>query len=711
VYTGCVATAMAQVLKYWNYPSQGSGSHSYTHATYGLLSADFGSTTYNWTNMPNNVVSSNNSVATLMYHCGVSVEMDYSADGSGAYSGDVVPALVNYFNYSPNVEMKSLNSFSTANWIMMLKAELDAHRPVYYGGDNGTEGHAFVCDGYDTDSKFHFNWGWSGSANGYFAIGALNPSLSYKFNSNNEAIIRIKPPSNAPVAGFTASGTMPDLKGSISFTDQSTNTPTSWSWYFEGGTPSTSIEQNPTVRYDNVGSYLVSLTVSNADGSDTKTISGFINAGGASAAWIKQNTGFVNPSRRIDQIMIVDPMVVWALAGDGSGSNNTIREFTKTTDGGINWTPGTITFEGSSDYGVANIFPLNDQVCYACMFPQTDPTGGYIVKTTDGGTTWAIQPTATFAADQGWADFVHFFNENDGVAMGDPNDNGFVIYTTSDGGENWTLVPYAQIPTKLSSEAGLVNAYDAVGNTLWFGTSKGRIFKSIDKGNTWTASTTGFTGMTIPIFKDENIGIASQSDSPYAIKKTTDGGTSWTTLTPSGTFLSQSHLTFVKGTRALWINVGAATDNIGSSFSSDDCASFINIDKGSVQYTSVAFLDSLTGWAGGFNSTSTDGGIYRWNNNWMVTTDVNPIPSVNQNIKLYPNPTSDLVNIEFSSPLKDRAVITVYNLLGEKVRVFDAASGESSANMSVSGLGSGMYILSVESAGQLITTKRLSIVK
>ncbi|HUX54654.1 MAG TPA: C10 family peptidase [Williamwhitmania sp.] len=709
-YTGCVATTMAQIMKYWNYPNQGNGSHTYTDLTYGSLSADFGSTTFNWANMPNYIADTNIDVATLMYECGVSVDMAYGADGSGAFSGDVPAALINYFSYSPTAEIKSLGSFTTDNWILMIKNELDAQRPVYYAGDNGTEGHAFVCDGYDSYNNFHFNWGWSGYANGYYPIGALNPTTSYKFNYNNEVIVRIKPSSNAPIASFTASTTIPDVNTPVTFTDKSANSPTSWKWYFEGGTPSTSADQNPQVTYDTKGSYLVSLTVTNADGNDIKTISGYISVGGASAAWVKQNTGFTNPNRAVNQIAIVDPMIVWAIALDWNSPTSYIREFTRTTDGGINWTPGTISFTGSGDYGVANIFPMNDTVCYACMFPVTNATGGYIVKTTDGGINWTIQSTASFGADGGWADIVHFFNENDGVAMGDPNSHGFVIYTTSNGGNTWTRVPYSNIPVNLSGETGVTNLYDAVGNTLWFTTSKGRIYKTIDKGATWTVANTGLPNSCTPTFKDENMGIVALNTSPYTLKKTTDGGATWTTFTPTGTFLIAPQLAYVKGTKSMWVDVSATQNSIGSVYSNDDCASFKNIDMGAAQYTAVAFLDSLTGWAGGINTGPTDGGIYKWNPTYDLTTGVNHIPSVSQNLKIYPNPSNDLVTVEFSAPLEASATVTVYNLLGEKVRILNAVSGDNSTNLSVSGLSSGMYILTVQSGGKLITTERLSVV-
>lgn len=227
VYTGCVATAMAQVLKYWNYPTTGNGSHSYTHSTYNEQTANFGETTYDWNNMPNSLSSSSNqtsidAVATLIYHCGVSVDMNYGTGSSGAYSIDVPPALINYFNYAPSATYVSRDGFADSQWIAFLKNELDEGRPMYYSGSNTGSGHAFVCDGYRSDDYFHFNWGWSGSDgsygnahgnNGYWAIGALSPgsggsgSGSGTYNLSNAVIAWLEPISDlsAPTIAATLS--------------------------------------------------------------------------------------------------------------------------------------------------------------------------------------------------------------------------------------------------------------------------------------------------------------------------------------------------------------------------------------------------------------------------------------------------------------------------------------------------------------------------
>lgn len=231
--TGCVATAMAQVMKYWNYPEQGVGSNTYTpedHPEYGEQSANFEETTYDWANMTNTYGSSStqaqkDAVATLMYHCGVSVNMDYDYSqantnhvGSGAQTAIVPESLVTYFKYAPSATYKYKDDFTNEQWIALLQHELDESRPVLYAGryvtSTGGGGHAFVCDGYRSDGKFHFNWGWNGSRDDYFAIGALNPgggntgSGQGTYNLNNGAAFWVEPISSleAPTVSVTASG-------------------------------------------------------------------------------------------------------------------------------------------------------------------------------------------------------------------------------------------------------------------------------------------------------------------------------------------------------------------------------------------------------------------------------------------------------------------------------------------------------------------------
>ena len=231
--TGCVATAMAQVLKYWNHPAVGSGSHSYSTSSYGTLYANFGGTNYDWNNMPVRVTSSSSStqksaVATLMYHCGVSVDMSYGVAATGGSGAFVISqytntencaeyAFKNYFGYKSTAHGEMKDNTSDSQWKSMLRADLDASRPVIYAGF-GNGGHCFVCDGYDNNDKYHFNWGWDGQNDGYFSLSALNPGSggagggSYSFTNNQQAIFGLEPNEGGGGGGGGGSSTSVDLR-------------------------------------------------------------------------------------------------------------------------------------------------------------------------------------------------------------------------------------------------------------------------------------------------------------------------------------------------------------------------------------------------------------------------------------------------------------------------------------------------------------------
>jgi len=286
--TGCVATAMAQVMKYHKYPTHGYSSHSYATTSYGTLSANFGAATYNWASMPNNVNSSNSAVATLMYHCGVSVNMDYSPSGSGAYIMDAASALSKYFIY--NAQYAARASYSDADWTLLIKTSLDTNCPVLYGGVDATNGgHAFVCDGYQNSGTysdmFHFNWGWSGSSNGYILLNSISPSGTPEtFSQDQEIVYKIYPkPATLPVANFTANSTSVVPNYLVIFTNTSTNNPLDYLWSitpntgitYSSGTTATT--KNTYVRFANVGYYTVSLTSTNSAGSNTATKTDYIH--------------------------------------------------------------------------------------------------------------------------------------------------------------------------------------------------------------------------------------------------------------------------------------------------------------------------------------------------------------------------------------------------------------------------------------------------
>ena len=176
--TGCVATAMAQVLRYHAYPATGTGTHSYTWNGR-TLSFDYASTTFEWDKMTDNyndasTQAEKDAVSTLMYACGVSVNMNYGTGGSGAVSKNLGSALIDNFGYDKGVSYLLRDYYTIPEWENIIYDNLKNFGPVLYGGDSNSGGHEFVCDGY-RDGYFHFNWGWGGLSDGYFLLTALDP--------------------------------------------------------------------------------------------------------------------------------------------------------------------------------------------------------------------------------------------------------------------------------------------------------------------------------------------------------------------------------------------------------------------------------------------------------------------------------------------------------------------------------------------------------
>ncbi|MDR2836620.1 MAG: C10 family peptidase [Bacteroidales bacterium] len=207
--TGCVATAMAQIMKYYNYPAHGIGYGIYWQDRDVLV--DFAQANYDWGNMPNETYQyagdtiKRNAVATIMFHAGVSVGMNYQPEESGAQSIDVVSAIVSKFGYRGGVLYKSRANIPTNEWKHILINELDLRRPIYYSGTNiSGEGHAFVCDGYQSNqvkSSFHINWGWGGANDGYYSIDATSNNTTINsdltFAEGQAIIYRISPGESA----------------------------------------------------------------------------------------------------------------------------------------------------------------------------------------------------------------------------------------------------------------------------------------------------------------------------------------------------------------------------------------------------------------------------------------------------------------------------------------------------------------------------------
>lgn len=194
--TGCVATAMAQLIYYFRFPQNGTGSYSYVDENYGLQYADYENTTFDYEAMLDEPTSINPTISTLMHHCGVGVDMVYGPDGSGMYNHSAARVLRTYFKYSPETEYLFRDSTSL-DWDSVIVSHLNRRIPMYYAGWSlpNINGHGFICDGYrivDSCYFFHFNFGWDGSSDGYFYTDHLNLGGSH-FNLAQELIVNAFP--------------------------------------------------------------------------------------------------------------------------------------------------------------------------------------------------------------------------------------------------------------------------------------------------------------------------------------------------------------------------------------------------------------------------------------------------------------------------------------------------------------------------------------
>ncbi|MDY6122647.1 MAG: thiol protease/hemagglutinin PrtT [Porphyromonas sp.] len=179
-YTGCVATAIAQVMRYHAWPEKGQGSYSYTDYYGNDYSVTLGHP-YDWNNMPSNgrlavTEQQRKAVGLLLNDVGKASGMSYASDGSYTYNTPVVRALRNNFFYKKSLRMVDRHSMTAKEWQRLLRTELSQNRPVFYAGQDRTAGHAFVCDGYAVDGTYHFNWGWDGKSNGYYYLTLLAPN-------------------------------------------------------------------------------------------------------------------------------------------------------------------------------------------------------------------------------------------------------------------------------------------------------------------------------------------------------------------------------------------------------------------------------------------------------------------------------------------------------------------------------------------------------
>lgn len=413
---------------------------------------------------------------------------------------------------------------------------------------------------------------------------------------------------------------------------------------------------------------------------------------------------------------VVDDDVVWA-TGLRYGVDECIFSpfvadkcfYTRTNDGGATWKTGEIPL-GTVPF-LANITALDANTAWVAGL-DGGGEGSKILKTLDGGTTWEHQTSAAFDPAASWVNFVHFRSPAAGVAMGDPRDGYFEIYQTVNGGDFWTRIPENNIDPPLPGEFGYNGAFDAIGNNYWFATNQGRVYRSTDGGNSWTAHPTTIPDGFFITFSDENNGLLAQittldcSTSPpvfqFSVSRTTDGGITWEDATPANNNYAITALKFVKGTSVCVMTVRSS--NLSGGFytwvSQDYGTTWAEVGSGQ-NVSWIDFVDGDTGWGGEYQMLDNKTAMFRYTGSPLSGLLAPKQPEIEVN--LFPNPTDGWIKLSVNSAPTSDILISIIDATGRLVR--REAMAQNQHNLNLSGLAEGIYTLTIGGSAGIIAKK------
>ena len=459
------------------------------------------------------------------------------------------------------------------------------------------------------------------------------------------------------------------------------------------------------------------------------------------AQWLPQNPGFTQDTVGFYEMSLPDKNTVWAVTYDGKFgllSGIPTLSFTRTIDAGNTWIPGQVGTDRTLRF--SNISAIDGQEAWVAMHKigsfnpligyGFDKGGGGIFHTTDAGVTWEHTNPGELYDNNSVPMFVHFKDKNHGISMGNPNQGYWEIYLTNNKGKKWKRVTTENIPAPLANENGWISGYSAIGDIIYFGTTAGRMYKSMDFGKTWAVHTvTPLTSTEVNeiAFLDDGLtGVAhlrNYSIGRTYVLSTTDGGLTWTNYFQPLNW-KNSRVTAVPGTNAF---VSTSTHGnplfTGSSVSYDAGQTWTDIER-TAQKAVARFYDANTGYAGGFHVSGHPvlgtRGIFksqivfqeavqnREGKNPVVTVQQDNI--LNDRIKIYPTPANDLINVSLSDD--QVATTTTIHILSMEGKVVEVrkSTGVKLVQLNVRKLTAGMYIIRVtannKTANQTITISR-----
>ncbi len=311
----------------------------------------------------------------------------------------------------------------------------------------------------------------------------------------------------------------------------------------------------------------------------------------------------------------VDANVVWLSGYDGNNGGANYSWYSRTINGGATFNSGDI-FADTNTYKLSNMEGVDANTAWVCSYLKATQGDGAIHRTTNGGALWTNMTAVGMFTNTtySFANFITFLTPQNGIVNGDPigpnvNNLEFELWTTSNGGTSWTPVPGANIPNPLTGEYAITNLYCKDGTTnVWFGTNKGRIFRTTDAGQTWNASYVQGSVSTNTVIDLafagplNGIALVVGTGNVADLYNSTDGGVTWNLVNPSTpgvlpTNLGLNELAGIPGTTYF-----ASVDNGNNqiSYSLDNGVTWIDWGSTGLPYLTIDFVNAYTGWAGGF---------------------------------------------------------------------------------------------------------------
>jgi photosystem II stability/assembly factor-like uncharacterized protein len=418
--------------------------------------------------------------------------------------------------------------------------------------------------------------------------------------------------------------------------------------------------------------------------------------------WTPQDVGYGTKTLGMRDLSIVDANTVWITSYDGFYPFVTNRlDFSRTTDGGKTWKAGIMNFD--TNYVTSSIIAVSGAEAWTSVYKNAG--GGALFYTRDSGVTWLQSGKGLIFDDNSFPDFVHFKDSLNGVAFGDPNNGYFEIYKTTNRGTNWTRINTAQIPLPLTNEYGTI-FFTAFKNSLWLCTTNGRVIYSNDFGSTWSASTvyTGNGFFNRIAFRDalNGICIVTNASGSAGVYATSDGGATWV-LRPNATNLKPGSLCAIPGTNVYLSCTQGGPKVRGTSISKDDGQTWIELENLNSRNT-VAFINSTTGWCGGFSGPGQLGGIFKYNGS-PLTTNIKEESTAN--ISVYPNPVSHFLNVDLKDFSTGKLSVTVTNELGQTIFNFNKEHENFSSDFKIdfSKFQEGVYFLTISDEKSSLSRK------